>query len=82
MIKILKKGIRADGKYIPCFYSAGALRNHPAGSVTIYAKNFDNLPKELNPEDKTDLNMDYFDRGRAVVHPDNVFYQEVLKYVK
>jgi len=82
-IKFLKKGIRANGKYVAVHYSQGALLNSPAGTITIYAKSIaDDLPSELAPENNTDGMVDYFEKDRARITPDSPFYAEIMEVLK
>ena len=76
MIKILKYGIEADGKYISCFYSDSQLINYPAGTITVYARDYKHLPAELNPENDSDMMTDYFEQDRARILPSHPLYNE------
>jgi len=82
-IKFLKKGIRENGKYIPVWYSKGQLINYPKGTITIYAREYDKgLPKELKPENQTDLMTDYFETDRARIVPKSKHYKKLKKLLK
>jgi hypothetical protein len=66
-IKVLKKGLRrlSDGKYFPAWYSRTVLINGRE-AVTIYAKSIlSGLPRELNPENDSDMRTDYFEKDRT-----------------
>jgi len=79
-IKFLKKGIRSNGRYIPVWYSMGGLYNEPKGTITIYAREYNKrLPKELSPENFSDMQTDYFEKDRARIRPRSKYYQEVIK---
>ena len=79
-IKFLKHGLKVNGKYVRVWYSEGKLRNHPERTITIYARDYGSqLPMELNPINDTDSTTDYFDKDKARVTPDNIYYAEVKK---
>ena len=83
MIKVLKHGLRSNGKYIRASYSIGALKHHPAGTITIYAKSvLDKLPSELNPQNDTEIISDYIEEDRARILPDHPLYNDLLKYAR
>lgn len=64
-VKFLKKGIRANGKYYPCWYSLQTLINGKT-AITIYAKShLTGLPAELNPENDSDIYTDYFEKDKV-----------------
>lgn len=64
-IKFGKKGIKADGKYFPCWYSLATLINGKT-AITIYAKCIlTGLPKSLQPENNSDMQTDYFEKDRV-----------------
>ncbi len=82
MIKVLKHGIKSNGKYIRCWYTKGALKSHPEGTITVYAKDYDRLPVELNPENDSDIMVDYFEKDRARIVPSHPLYQDFLKHAR
>ena len=47
MIKILQNGIKHDNGYTPCFYSMGNNIKHSDKCITIYARDYEDLPAEL-----------------------------------
>ena len=65
-IRFLKKGVKdAAGKYYPCWYSLGALINGK-NAITLYARSIlSGLPRELKPENGTDITTDYFENDRT-----------------
>jgi hypothetical protein len=65
-VKFLKKGVRdAAGKYYPCWYSLTKLVDGRV-AVTLYAKSIlKGLPRELRPENNTDITTDYFENDRV-----------------
>jgi hypothetical protein len=74
-IKLLKKGIKdLSGKYIPCWFSVGERYEKNSDGIrstymaaVIYAKKYsDRLPKELMPENESDMMTDYFEKDKAV----------------
>lgn len=78
-IKLLKKGIKIDGKYFPCFYSPS--RNNINGNATIYMRRYDPLPSEaykvLQVENETDMQTDYFEKDRIRIPKDSPFFAQV-----
>lgn len=82
-LKVLKHGIKVDGKYIPCFYSIGGLRNHSENTISVRPKSILNkLPKELTPKNDSDSMTDYFVTDRAYLTPDHKYYQNFLTHAK
>ena len=82
-MKILKHGIKHDGKYIRCWYSTGALLHHPAGTITVYAKScLDKLPADLVPENDSDFITDYVVSDLARVFPGSKYYADFKKHVR
>ena len=70
-IKLLKKGIRVNGKYYPCFYSSS--KSSINGKATIYLRTYDSLPpevwNELEVQNNSDSMTDYFEKDRIKVSP-------------
>lgn len=81
-IKFLKNGIRSNGTYHPVWYSMGYLIGFPEDTITIYARTFKSLPKELNPVNNSDFQTDYVEKDRVRVVPGSKYYDEVLKAYK
>lgn len=83
-IKVLKHGLRVDGKYIPCWYSDSELiGNYPKGTVTVYASSYcDKLPADLRPENDTDTMTDYFEKDRARIYPNHPLYADIVKRIE
>lgn len=81
-LKFMYNGIKLDGKLYKGSYSKGSYHpssNIPAGSITIYARDYKSFPKVegLNIENNTDTMTDYFDNDKIRVTPDNKYYKEV-----
>ncbi|MFA5350901.1 MAG: hypothetical protein WC357_06205 [Candidatus Omnitrophota bacterium] len=78
-IKLLKKGMKINGKYYPCFYSPA--RNNLHGNATIYIKSYDPLPEEahkiLQVENQSDMRTDYFEKDRIRIAPDSPYFARV-----
>ena len=83
-IKFLWNGLKINGKLYRAHYSEGALLHSPAGTLTIYAKDYAPLPKisGLNVENDTDIMTDYIMKDIIRVLPDNKFYPEVAGALK
>lgn len=78
-IRVLKHGLRVDGKYVPCWYSIGASKDETI--ITIYARNYGSqLPAELKPENDTDMMTDYFEKDHAHINPGHPLYQDLYRY--
>lgn len=86
MIKFQRFAIIYNGKRIPVSYSKGSYTKEsglPEGTITIYAKTYHlHLPKELNPENNTEIQTDYFEKDTARITPSNPYYKEVEKFAK
>jgi len=83
-IKFGKKGIKIDKNYFPVSYSKGNYTKEsglPEGTITIYSKSYKHFPKELNPENESDMRTDYFEKDRVRIKPSNKYYKEVNKNV-
>lgn len=68
-LKFLKHAIKHKGKRSRVWYSKGSYTKEsglPKGTITIYAKDYGmQLPKELNPENDSDIQTDLFMKDRA-----------------
>lgn len=80
MIKIMQNGIKwGEGEYTPCFYSMGNNIKHSDVCITIYARDYEHLPRELgNVQNDSDYQTDYFDSDKVVLEPGDKFYNEAL----
>lgn len=79
MIKILQNGIKHDNGYTPCFYSMGNNIKHSDKCITIYARDYEDLPAELGDiQNDSDGQSDYFENDRCVLEPGDKFYNEEL----
>lgn len=80
-IKFQWNGIKVDGKLVRCFFSKGALVNHPKGTITVYARSIlDALPRldGLTVENNTEIQTDYFESDRCRIVPESPWYTEAL----
>ena len=69
----------------PVWYSKGSYSKEsgiPAETITIYARRYKPLPSELNPENDSDIQTDYFAEDRARITPQSKYYKAVLKAMK
>jgi hypothetical protein len=81
-VKFLKKGIKVDGKYFPVRYDMGQLLNYPAGTITIYVRNYASLPDfGAKIDNGTDIQMDYFEKDKVRISPSDPFYAEARRMV-
>lgn len=62
-------------------YSAGELYNHPAGTLTIYARDYGRFSAKVRAcfavQNDTDTMTDYFDKDRIRVIPTHPLYPQV-----
>ena len=75
-IRIYYNGIKIDGgKLIRCGYSLDNNADHEE-SVSIYATDYDNLPRDLLPvRNESDLYTDYFEKDSAYLTPAHPLYK-------
>lgn len=80
-VKFVWNGIKVDGKLYKASYSLGGYRNYPEGTITIYARGYEILPRidGLNVGNDADFMTDYFEKDRIRVTPDNRWYSQVLE---
>jgi hypothetical protein len=81
-LKFFWNGIKANGgKLQKCFYSNSALLHHPAGTITIYARDYSRFSSEVRSqfivENDSDIMTDYFEEDRIRVLPDHPLYAQV-----
>lgn len=83
-IKFLWNGIKVDGKLHRCFFSDTQLINHPAGTLTIYAKDYKPLPKidGLDILNDSDGMTDYFETDRVRVLPGSTYHAAVASAIE
>jgi hypothetical protein len=83
-LKFLKDAIKDKaGTRFKVHYSDGELIGFPKGTLTIYAKgSVGRLPKELSPQNDTDLMTDYFEGDRARIKPRSKYHKQVLMALK
>lgn len=77
-IKFFYNGIKLNGenKLLKCFYSIDNSTAESGPCVTIYARGYDDLPRDVFPvENDTDLYTDYFDSDRATLTPAHPLYK-------
>jgi len=79
-IKFLMHAVKFDNKRVRVWYSKGGYTEASGlaeDTITIYAKQYKHLPKELNPENNTDTQADYFESDKARITKDSPYYKEV-----
>lgn len=81
-LKFFYNGIKDNGgKLQKAFYADGVLRSHPAGTITIYARNYrrfsDGVREAFTVENNSDSMTDYFESDTIRVRPDHPLYSEV-----
>jgi len=82
MLKFYFNGIKENGgKLQRCFYSDGQLVNHPAGTITIYGRDYSHFSpevcKSLSVMNDSDYQSDYVVQDIIRVTPDHPMYAEV-----
>ena len=80
MIKLLQNGVKDEkGNYTRVFYSMGNTRDHSSRCITIYARNYKDLPAELGKiENDSDIMTDYFENDSVVLEPGDKYYVAAL----
>lgn len=78
-MKFFYNGIKdSSGKLYKAWYNIGPLTNYPAGTITIYAKNYERFSAEIAQhfeiENDTVLQTDYFDNDKIRVQPSHPLY--------
>jgi|WetSurMetagenome_2_1015567.scaffolds.fasta_scaffold1046932_2 hypothetical protein len=84
MIKFLKKGLKVDEDYFPCWYSQGhRVDNKP--TITVYIKDYKSLPdcvsSEFTIENYTNLMVDHFEKDKIRIPENHPRFLEVQKLV-
>lgn len=77
-IKFFYNGIKLNGenKLLKCFYSIDNSTAESGPCVTIYARDYNDLPRDVFPvENDTDIYTDYFDSDRATLTPAHPLYK-------
>lgn len=85
MIEFKWNGIKESShKLVRCSYSDGELINHPAGTLTIYAKDYGTdghfgpqMRAAFVVQNDTDTQTDYFETDRIRVVPTHPLYDAV-----
>jgi hypothetical protein len=79
-IKFYYNGIKVNGgKLIKCFYSLDNSNKDNAPSVSICAKEYDELPAELSPAGLKYHMSDHIDKDRACLKPGDEYYNEARR---
>ena len=88
MLKFYWNGIKEDGgKLQKCgysiHYSMSKLINFPEGTITIYARNYENFSRGIanafNVENNSECWSDYMENDRIRVEPTHKLYTDVLR---
>lgn len=85
-LRFFWNGIKANGGRLQlCSYSQGALLNSPAGTITIYKRDYVRFSAEVREafkvENDSDMMTDYFEQDRIRVTPDHPLYTAVKSAV-
>lgn len=83
-IKLLKKGIKVDGKYFSAWYSKS--ENNIKGDATIYLRSYESLPDgdygDLKVENHSDLMSDYFEKDLIRVPATSKYFDQVERLAR
>ena len=83
-IKLLKKGIKLNGEYYPCWYNPS--KNNLVGCATIYINTYKVLPEWvydcLYVENNSDIITDYFEKNRIRIPPGSPYFEIVEKLAR
>lgn len=82
-VRFMKKGVKdlSTGKYSPCYYSRCQLTDGRT-AITIYAKCIlKGLPRQLQPQNDTDGQSDYFETDRARFYEGTAEYVALIPFV-
>lgn len=82
MLKFYWNGIKENGGELQrAHYSIGALLNHPAGTITIYGRDYKSfsagIQAAFNVENASDMRTDYFEQDHIRVEPSHPLYAQV-----
>lgn len=85
-IRFLQNAIKFGNKKARVLYSKGSYTKEsgiPQGTITIYSKDYGStLPKQLIPQNDTDMRTDYFEKDRARIKPKSKYYGQVMNALK
>ncbi len=81
-MKFYWNGIKAEGEKLwRAFYSDASLCHHPAGTLTIYARDYHRAPAAIRAafqvENNSDMMTDYFETDLIRVLPGHPLYAQV-----
>ena len=86
-IKFLKKGIRVNGEYYPCWYSSSKYncsRKQLGKCATVYLKTYESLPQEIQNEfaveNNTEIISDYVEKDRIRIYPGDKWFDTVENF--
>ena len=82
MLTFYYNGIKENGGALQtCWYSNGKLKNYPAGTITIYKREYSKfsagIHQAFSVTNDTDSMTDYFDKDTIRVMPDHPLYAQV-----
>lgn len=76
-----KKGVKdIAGNYYPVRYDCGELISTKAEAVTVRAKGFKGLPRELFPMNESDSREDYFEKDKVRFHVGSAEFAALLPF--
>ena len=80
-IKFMYNGIKVDGKLYRAYYTAPKM---PGGTIVIRAKDYESFPDipGLRVVNQSNSMLDYFEKDRIYVTPQNRWYQQVFEAYK
>jgi len=85
-IKFLMHAVKFGNERVRVWYGKGGYTEQSGiaeDTISIHARDYKSLPVELNPENNTDTQTDYFDNDTARITTDSPYYEEANKaYLK
>jgi len=76
-IKFAWNGLKIGGRLYRAFYSDGQLTNHPAGTISVYLRDYERLPRNipgLTVHNDSDMTTDYFETDTIRIIPGSQHY--------
>jgi len=80
-MKFLWNSIKSEGKLYRCYYWYVSGPTLPTGTITICAKDYGNMSREICEafvvENNSDSQTDYFETSHIRVRPDHPLYAQI-----
>jgi len=82
-VRFLKSCIKQGDKKWKVFYSIGNYTKESGLSedtITVYNREYEHFPKELNYTNESDMMTDYFEKDRLKICKGDKYYEQALKF--